>query len=57
MDNNDGFVGATAPIAITHLKEDMISVMNNLRYSIESVQIVLDSVPREVNFTNPQVGS
>ena len=44
MNNNDGFVGATAPIAITHLKEDMISVMDNLKYSIESVQTVLDSV-------------
>ena len=44
VDNNDGFVGATAPMPITHLKEDMISLQDNLKYSIESVQTVLDSV-------------
>ena len=31
VDNNDGFVGATAPIPITHLKEDMISLQDNLK--------------------------
>ena len=46
----DRFVGATAPIPITHLKEDMISVMDNLKYSIESVQTVLDSVPQGSQF-------
>ena len=30
VDNNDGFVGATAPIPITHLKKDMISLQDNL---------------------------
>ena len=50
VDNNDGFVGATAPIPITHLKEDMISVIDNLKYSIESVQTVLDSVPQGSQF-------
>ena len=50
MDNNDGFVGATAPIPITHLKEDMISLQDNLKYSIESVQTVLDSVPQGGQF-------
>ena len=48
--DNKGFVGATAPIPITHLKEDMISVMDNLKYSIESVQRVLDSVPQGSHF-------
>ena len=37
VNNNDGFVGATAPIPITHLKEDIISLQDNLKYSIESV--------------------
>ena len=46
VDNNDGFVGATAPIPITHLKEDMITLQDNLKYSIESVHTVLDSVPQ-----------
>ena len=32
--NDDGFVEATAPIPITHLKEDMFSAMDNLKYSI-----------------------
>ena len=50
MENNDGFVGATAPIPITHLKEDMISVKNKLKYSIESVQTVLDSVSQGRQF-------
>ena len=50
MDNNDGFVGATAPIPITHLKEDTISLQENLKYSIESVQTVLDSVPQGSQF-------
>ena len=50
VDNNDGFVGANAVIPITHLKEDMISVMDNLKYSIESVEIVLDSVPQGSQF-------
>ena len=40
VDNNNGFVGATAPIPITHLKEDMISMIDNLKYSIESVHSV-----------------
>ena len=46
VDNNDGFVGATAPILITDLKEDMISLQDNLKYSIEWVHTVLDSVPQ-----------
>ena len=50
VDNNDGFVGATAPIPITHLKEDMISLQDNLKYSIESIQTVLDSVPQGSQF-------
>ena len=50
VDNNDGFVGATAPIPITHLKEDMISMVDNLKYTIESVQTVLESVPKGTQF-------
>ena len=50
VDNNDGFVGATAPIPITHLKEDIISLQDNLKYSIESVQTVLESVPQGSQF-------
>ena len=50
MDNNDAFVGATAPIPITHLKEDMITLQDNLKYSIESVHTVLDSVPQGSQF-------
>ena len=46
VDNNDGFVGATAPIPITQLKKDMISLQDNLKYSIESVHTVLDSFPQ-----------
>ena len=48
--DNDGFVGATAPIPITHLKEDMISLQDNLKYSIVSVKTVLDSVPQGSQF-------
>ena len=50
VDNNDGFVGATAPIPITHLKEDMISMIDNLKYSIESVHTVLEAVPKGTQF-------
>ena len=50
VDNNDGFVGATAAIPITHLKEDMISLQDNLKYSIESVHTVMDSVPQGSQF-------
>ena len=50
MDNNDGLVGATAPIPITHLNEDMISLQDNLKYSIESVHTVMDSVPQGSQF-------
>ena len=50
VDNNDGFVGATAPTPITHLKEDMISLQDNLKYSVESVHTVLDSVPHGSQF-------
>ena len=50
VDNNDGFVEATAPIPITHLKEDIISLQDNLKYSIESVHTVLDSVPQGSQF-------
>ena len=50
VDNNDGFVGATAPIPITHLKEDMISMVDNLKYTIESVETVLESVPKGTQF-------
>ena len=50
VDNNDGFVGATAPIPITHLKEDKIGLQDNLKYSIESVQTVLDSVSQGSQF-------
>ena len=50
VDNNDGFVGATASIPITHLKEDMISLQDNFKYSIESVHTVLDSVPQGSQF-------
>ena len=57
VDNNDGFVGATAPIPITHLKEAMISVLDNLKYSIDSVKIVLESVPEGSQFTSQQVVS
>ena len=50
VDNNDGFVQATALIPITHLKEDMISMVDNLKYSIESVETVLESVPKGTQF-------
>ena len=50
VNNNDGFMGATAPIPITHLKEDMISLQDNLKYSIESVQTVLEFVPQGSQF-------
>ena len=50
VDNNDGFVGATSPIPVTHLKEDTISLQDNLKYSIESVHTVLDSVPQGRQF-------
>ena len=50
VDNNDGFVGATALIPITHLKEDMISMVDNLKYTIESVETVLESVPKGTQF-------
>ena len=50
VDKNDGFVGATAPIPITHLKKDMISLQDNLKYSIESVHTVLDTVPQGSQF-------
>ena len=50
VDNNDGFVGATAPIPITHLKEDMISMVDNLKYTIESVHAVLEAVPKGTQF-------
>ena len=50
VNNNDGFAGATAPIPITHLKEDMISLQDNFKYSIESVHTVLDSVPQGSQF-------
>ena len=54
VDDNDGFVGATALIPITHLKED-ISMVDNLKYTIESVQCWNQS-PREPNFTNQPQG-
>ena len=50
VDNNDAFVGATAPIPITHLKEDMISLQDKLKYSIESVHTILDCVPQASQF-------
>ena len=50
VDNNDGFVGATAPIPISHLKEDMISLQDNLKYLIESIHTVMDSVPQGSQF-------
>ena len=50
VDNNDGSVGATAPTPITHLKEDLISLQDNLKNLIESVQTVLDSVPQGSQF-------
>ena len=50
VDNNDEFVGATALIPITHLKEDMISMVDNLKYTTESVQTVLESVPKGTQF-------
>ena len=50
VDNNDGFVGATALIPITNLKEDMISMVDNLKYTIESVQTVLELVPKGTQF-------
>ena len=43
-------MGATAPIPITHLKEDMISMVDNLKCTIESVQTVLGSVPKGTQF-------
>ena len=50
VDNNDGFVGPTALIPTTHLKEDMISMVDNLKYTIESVETVLESVPKGTQF-------
>ena len=50
VDNNGGFVGATALIPITHLKKDMISMVDNLKYTIESVHTVLESVPEGTQF-------
>ena len=43
-------MGATAPIPITHLKEDMISMVDNLKYTIESVHTVLEAVPKGSQF-------
>ena len=56
VDNYDGFLGATAPIPITHLKEDMITMVDNLKHTIESVQTVLESVPKGTHFTNQPQG-
>ena len=50
MDNNDGFVGATAPTPITHLKEDQISLLDNLKYAVEATNTVLESVPQGIQF-------
>ena len=43
-------MGATAPIPITYLKEDMISMVDNLKYTVESVETVLESVPKGTQF-------
>ena len=50
VDNNDGFVGATTPIPITHLKEDQISLLDNLKYAVEATNTVLESVPQGAQF-------
>ena len=43
-------MGATALIPITHLKEDIISMVGNLKYTIESVHTVLEAVPKGTQF-------
>ena len=50
VDNNDGFVGVTAPTPITHLKEDQISLLDNLKYAVEATNTVLESVPQGTQF-------
>ena len=50
MDNNDGFMGATAPTPITHLKVDQISLLDNLKYAYEATNTVLESVPEGTQF-------
>ena len=50
IDNNEGFVEVTASIPITHLKKDMISMVDNLKYTIESVHTVLEAVPKGTQF-------
>ena len=50
VDNNDEFVGATSPTPITHLKEDQISLLDNLKYAVEATNIVLESVPQGTQF-------
>ena len=44
--DNDGFVGATAPTPITHLKEDQTSLLDNLKYAVEATNTVLESDPQ-----------
>ena len=56
FDNNDGFVGATAPIPITHLKEDMISMVDNLNTLLNLYTQCWKQSPREPNFTNQPQG-
>ena len=48
--NNDGFVGATALTPITHLKEDQVSLLDNLKYAVEATNTVLESVPQGTQF-------
>ena len=50
VDNNDGFVGVIAPTPITHLKEDQISLLDNLKYAVEATNTVLESVPQGTQF-------